>query len=294
MTSWAAGELRQSCMRFSERHGYRQVKTALQVESMDDDLRSGLWSALKTTLWTGAHFVHGISPGYFLEDPLNRQLKRISHALWLDYFKSPVDELPSRWDEAEGFFRNYFFKSLWHEAYDFIEFVAARWPAEDAAAEFRNAYNRVLEREVAGYRFVGDQMTPIIDKVEVEAIEDAVETADEAVAAHLSRAIELLSDRQQPDYRNSMKESISAVEAAVRAHTGSTKGTLGELLDGLDLHPALERSMSNLYGYTSDANGIRHALQDADNSSFAEAKYMLVVCAAFVNYVKSRTTTNKE
>jgi hypothetical protein len=51
------------------------------------------------------------------------------------------------------------------------------------------------------------------------------------------------------------------------------------------MHPALNRSLSALYGYTSDANGIRHALLDESSLDFVDAKFMLVACAAFVNYL---------
>jgi hypothetical protein len=51
------------------------------------------------------------------------------------------------------------------------------------------------------------------------------------------------------------------------------------------LHGALKKSFSALYGYTSDADGIRHAMLDEANLTFTDAKYMLVACTAFINYV---------
>lgn len=40
-----------------------------------------------------------------------------------------------------------------------------------------------------------------------------------------------------------------------------------------------------MYGYASDANGIRHALSEESTISVADAKFMLVICSAFINYV---------
>ena len=56
---------------------------------------------------------------------------------------------------------------------------------------------------------------------------------------------------------------------------------------GIQLHPALESAWNNLYGYTSAEDGIRHSLTDMDENSitFADAKYMLVSCSAFVLYL---------
>lgn len=48
----------------------------------------------------------------------------------------------------------------------------------------------------------------------------------------------------------------------------------------------MKSAFEKLYGYTSDANGIRHAGNIGGNSStFEEAKFMLVSCSAFINYL---------
>jgi hypothetical protein len=102
--------------------------------------------------------------------------------------------------------------------------------------------------------------------------------------------VDLFSDRKSPDYRNSVKESISAVEAICKIITGDEKATLGQALKkledkGLHLHAALRNAFSSLYGYTNDAEGIRHALLEEPTLDFDDAKFMLVSCSAFVNYL---------
>lgn len=48
----------------------------------------------------------------------------------------------------------------------------------------------------------------------------------------------------------------------------------------------MESAFSKLYGYTSDEGGIRHAEGlFVREVSFDEAKFMLVSCSAFVNYL---------
>ncbi len=39
-----------------------------------------------------------------------------------------------------------------------------------------------------------------------------------------------------------------------------------------------------LYGYSSDEDGIRHAILEEKEIGFDEAKFMLVACSGFVNY----------
>lgn len=92
-----------------------------------------------------------------------------------------------------------------------------------------------------------------------------------------------------------IKESISAVEAAVN-HVNGTKGkTLTDALKQLDkkrhIHEAMKSAFDKLYGYTSDKHtGIRHAMIDDANShpSFSDAKFMIVACSAFINWLLSR------
>ncbi len=49
-------------------------------------------------------------------------------------------------------------------------------------------------------------------RLRVKEVEEALECRYTPVKRHLSNALELLSDRENPDYQNSIKESITAVE----------------------------------------------------------------------------------
>ena len=51
------------------------------------------------------------------------------------------------------------------------------------------------------------------------------------------------------------------------------------------MHEAFRKSVLQLYGYTSDEDGIRHCLMDESKVDFADAKYMLVACSAFYNFL---------
>ncbi|WP_292793178.1 AbiJ-NTD4 domain-containing protein [Nostoc sp. NMS7] len=177
----------------------------------------------------------------------------------------------------------------WYEVYDFLEFTINY---------FRNPklvehINSVLERELAGYRFVGGVFTDITNEQEIEMLEQAVDDKNfPAVSSHLKRSLALMSDKENPDYRNSIKESISAVESLAKAITGKPKATLGEALKVLEvsnkLHPALKNSFLNLYGYTSDEGGIRDAMLTEPDLTVADAKYFLLSCTSFINYLKSK------
>ena len=114
------------------------------------------------------------------------------------------------------------------------------------------------------------------------------------VTAHIRNALNLLSNKTCPDYRNSVKESISAVEAACQLITNDKGTTLGKALNKIEnnigsFHPALKQAFEKLYGYTSDADGIRHALLEESKLGFEDAKFMLVACSGFTNFLVSKS-----
>jgi len=275
---------------FSQKYGHKPVKSTIQVDSMDEDLRNSLWNAVDI------FYLAKLEPHLSLKADDNEFMELFCIFLWRDYFKVPIDTIPGYCHEAIAKMRSYFFSCEWHEVYSFIQFVATMFPNTETNEEFKEFCNRMLKRELSGYRFIGDAIAPITSKQEIAEIEEALQskTPLEPVIIHLQSALELFSDRKSPDYRNSIKESISAVEAICNLIAGKDKATLGEALeiitDKVEMHPALQKSFSNLYGYTSDADGIRHSLLDEPNLDFEDAKFMLVSCSAFINYLKVKAS----
>lgn len=162
-------------------------------------------------------------------------------------------------------------------------------------------FNKCFEREYVGYRFVGTIIMPISDKYEIDAIEETLSSRYQPVYDHISKANRFLADRDAPDYENSIKESISAVEACCEVLTGvkGKEATLANMLkklekNGVSIHGGLKAAFNILYGYTSDANGIRHAGDiGGPASTFEEAKFMLVSCCAFINYLVASNADNE-
>jgi len=276
-------------MRFSEKHGYRTARASVQIEDMDEALRNSLWNSIQSVIWDS----HEAYRDQSYTSASN--LYELIRSCWREFFKIPVDQVPIYTHEAIKAIRGFFFKAEWFEVYDFVEFLCGKLGRSGPA--FIASCNEVLEREMAGYRLADCTITPITSATELEAIDDALHNTGiyRGANAHLQRALEMLSDRQSPDYRNSIKESISAVESIVQSLTNNTSASLGEALRSISqaapMHPALNRSLSALYGYTSDANGIRHALLDESNLDFVDAKFMLVACAAFVNYLSGKAAS---
>lgn len=272
---------------FSQRKGIKPVKSVIQSDSIDDDLKNGLWDALTIYYWKrikGA-WISG-------HDDIDTLFTR----LWHGYFKKPIDTLDDYWIDTYEEIRKYFFSCDWNEVYDFIEFIAINYPKEEFNEKFMEFCNSILERELSAYRFVGGKIIRMTSEEEISEIEEALKIPKpfKSVRAHLKRALNLLTDRKSPDYRNSIKESISAVEAICKLITKNKKTTLGQALNEIEkkiaLHHDLIKAFKHLYWYTSDADGIRHALLGETNLTFEDAKFMLVSCSAFVNYLIAKTS----
>lgn len=273
-------------MSFSERIGLKQKRETIQIGSIDSELRSGLWDAIHICVFE--KFTNPYNNG--LRDS---NMKWLFRSIWHLYFKVPVDTLPFTYSECVNTVRKHFFKCEWNECYDLVEFIPNHCE-EEWRADFLAFTNAVLERNLSGYRFIGLTLTPISSDEEVKSIEAA--TSNRAVnagaRAHLAAALRLLSDRKNPDHRNSIKESISAVESICQQLTGNPKATLGDALKVIEkrggVHAALKSSFNSLYGYTSDSSGIRHAMLDESSLGAVDSQYMLIACSSFVNYLVSK------
>ncbi|GAB4512211.1 MAG: hypothetical protein Tsb0026_15990 [Sulfuricaulis sp.] len=270
-------------LKFSERKGFTPVSRIIQTEGMSDELRNSLWNVLHAQIFGKRSFMQWAGD----RTPL---IFWFSEQIWADYLKKPIDERPELPGSIFDLIRDYFFRVPWYEVYNFIEFIvklcAKGYPTLEPTL------NYVLERELAGYRIVAGIVTDITHPQEVAALQAALEDDKfSGVTKHLQTALEHLSRKENPDYRNSIKESISAVEAMANIITGNPKATLGDALKNLEakkkIHGALKNGFSSLYGYTSNAGGIRHAMLDEPNIMAHDAKYFLLSCTSFVQYLKT-------
>jgi hypothetical protein len=275
---------------FSERMGYLTPREAVQIDDIDDALRTRLWNTFHILVLSGA----SVNNGYIDETGAVFRFLRLA---WINYFNRPIDTLSSYWDPTYKWLREWFFGEEWFRIYDFIEFLVQNFPDETIRPVLAAGFNSSLQVELSGYRVVDLRIVRITSQEEIGAIESAIQsgTSNEPHVVHLSQALSLYSDRSAPDYRNSVKESISAVEAACVLVSGNPKADLADALRTLEassvIHPALKSAFSKMYGWTSDSGGIRHALTDENVPDQTDALFMLVACSAFINYLLGKSTS---
>lgn len=271
---------KKSILSFSQMKGLEPIKKEFQSESMDDDLRNSLWNALMEFYWSQAE-------PHISDD---RKMENLFESIWKDYFKLPIDTMSWHSHENISTIKSYFFSKAWNKVYDILQFIVNTYKDDFINEKCMKLCNVYLEREFSSYRCVGGIITPITSEEEMSAIKEALSYDFlKPVKTHLKSALGFLSDKKNPDYRNSIKESISAVESICKLITGKFGATLGDALKEIEkkieIHGALKSAFSKLYGYTSDKEGIRHALMDKPDLNFEDAKFMLVACSTFINYL---------
>ena len=270
--------------RFSERIGAVEIPKLIQLEGINDALRNTVWNFLITL------FDEGESSWWRAARHIARFFRKI-----------PIDEIPTTDFYCREEIKSYYYSLSWYEIYDLVEFVSenhrsiyqhTKWNKE----RIQTVFNKIFEAELSGYRFVSGQLVPISSPAETASIESAIDIASRTglsgAQTHIIAALQLLAKRPNPDYRNSIKESISAVESVAK-QLGSNEvqglsGALDELAKKVPLHGALKSAFTKLYGYTSDESGIRHAMLEDSNVGYDEAKYMAIACSAFVNYLATK------
>lgn len=284
--------------RFSERIGINKGPKNIQIDEMSGELRNSIWNLLLN-----------------LYDHHDKEYwVRVAKHIAQFFRKVPMDDLPYRHYDCRDWVKGYFYSLKWYEVYDLTEFIVHNHVIMTSVRSgYRDEYiyhpvrqsdlikslNSLLEKELSGYRFVSGILTPISEKIEVEEIENAINQSRQknllGTHEHIRTALQLLGRKPTPDYRNAIKESISAIESIAKQISGSAsqglEGALTELSKHIEIHGALKSGFIKLYGYSSDEDGIRHAILDQPNIGFTEAKYMIVSCSAFVNFLIAKADT---
>lgn len=279
---------------FSERKGIKHFSEIVQVNSLSERTRNKIYTAIKDV--------------FELINNYSEAQDYVIEYIYEELFSLTQRDIPRLYMSASYSKGNVFeqiYTVIIEEDYSdvltFIEGIIKCFAIIDSSNGSRlNLKNRYIEiisyifqSENVNYRIIDDKITDIVDENQIASIEETINNPYKVVTEHYSKAIEQLYSVK--DYANSIKESISSVEAMCQVINGS-KEELNKALKNLKItiHPALEQAYIKLYAYTCDENGSRHANGIGEkNATFEEAKYMLISCSAFVNYLKENFKEGK-
>lgn len=281
---------------FSERIGKPTCAVTIQLDEFDDRTRTFisnlLFDFLQITFQNAEQFRK--QPYGNIPTPLSSDFCKDLGQDVFSFCNHLKEGYVYKWDDFYTTnIENVLNIASYNEVLDLLEYICNWLSAKthSCSEQFQKSFNSLFQQEYVGYRFVSGQIVPITDELEIREIEQACKTPFDGARTQLQKALGFLSDRENPDYKNCVKESISAVEATCRIIAEKDSATLGEALKllakhGLKLHPCLNSGIDKLYSYACDQGGVRHAEHEAESIvTFEEAKFMMVTCSAIVNYL---------
>ena len=289
---------------FSDRTGINPCNTQMQIDEFDERTRSLIGNRLFNICCLV--FNPSSSSEYnqlqFLKSPYKDARPDLIGSDFCRSLLSDAFGLPVRrtfdsfynWESEFSKISDVISDAPYNEVLDILWYICSwisRYTVKDFSNQMYHALNTLFTQEYVGYRFIAGEIVPITDKSEVEEIEQACHTPFDGTRAQLQKALGFLSDREHPDYKNSIKESISAVESICKIIVNDDSATLGSSLKhlkdhGLEIHSSLKEGINKLYGYACDQGGIRHSEGETESTvTFEEAKFMMVTCSAIVNYL---------
>ncbi|MEM1072987.1 MAG: hypothetical protein AAGI36_00930 [Pseudomonadota bacterium] len=269
---------------FSERNGFAETPPQLQLGEVSDEFRRQIHYCVRLEMDECVQ--KGFDELYFAY-----HWERVSKDIHVLFFKLPIENYNNNVASFRAGISALLSKGKFEIVFDFVEFLI-RHPKISKVTKDELAIVFVQTR--SAYRIVGGQIVAIGTGQQGASYEAAIAAADQfgedAAKSHLVSAGARL---RQGDWSGSVRESIHAVEAIVVRIVPKSR-TLGDALKKIEqaghLHKALKTAFSQLYGYTSEEEGVRHALvfeKDAKVDE-ADALFMLGACASFVSYLITR------
>jgi hypothetical protein len=267
---------------FEQAEGVEPLPTQLKPKELSPALRAALWDNMFQNIQD--HPWERTQWGTFVEDPW-KSILRYRHVYRLN---RPTDEFNAEYKDIVAGLKQLFMDGDYTQVLGFCQMVMRH---SKCPYKFTEGVETALRWERAAYRVLEKTIVPIGSEAELDTLERAFADlrSSEFYGArqHLKNAAEELTAGNCSD---SIRESINAVESVARtlASDGSLSNALAKLGASTKIHPAMNKAFASLYGYTSDAQGIRHAhLNDPASPppDETDALFMIGACAAFVSYL---------
>lgn len=285
---------------FSQREGYDPLPKPLQLGELSDEARTAIWNVLSEHMERSSydHARAEIEQNELGLDVLELAYEQrppdpsdvIRHDVHVYHNNRALDELSTK--RVDAWMRDRIERGPFNRVFDLIEFVLQH---DHCPPDFVTGLSDVFRRFQLAYIIDSGPPPTIFPATTAEEgnelrrnLAELRSTGLDGCLYHLRKAPKCIIEG---DWAGSIRESIHAVESMARQIDPEASKTLGHALSSLEkrstLHPALKRAFNNLYGYTSDEQGIRHALLDRGqaNVTIDEAVFMLGACASFASYL---------
>ncbi len=270
---------------FSQAEGLEPLPQPLTLGELSQEVRSLLWRDIYEDMFQTKEEDPYIEDNYVGEPWLS-----VLYDIHVEVDHQPADKFGNEFSGNVMKLRTLVMEGPLNEVFDFLQFAMRHRPSPD---DLESKVCQAFETGRVAYTVIPDGPTiiPTATPEEGDAIIGAFRRLAEAgfdgARSHLRAAAEALNEG---NYAGSVRESIHAVESVARRLNADASTALKSALDALDerikMHPALKEGFLNIYGYTCDEEGIRHALLEGDaDVDVVDATFMLGACASFVTYL---------
>lgn len=272
---------------FSQREGKAPLPEPMRLEHVPQRFRQLMWQVIDREIE---------SNNYVVQSNSRVNLRSIMHSYKFNILGEFHDDIEDDPEAPAYFFKEVISEEPYHTVLTLIEFTLRH---ECCPENLRKSLVDVFDEVPVAY-FVKKvtgcfTIMPRMSKESGEATQQAIQVIQDAgmrgALTHLRQAVGQINVRQ---FAKSIADSIHAVESVARQIDPKSQ-TLRPALNslekaGLIKHPALKEAFSKLYGYTSDEQGIRHALlnQDSADVGVDEAVFMFGACASFAAYLVNK------
>ena len=270
---------------FSQAHGYEDIPTMLRLEEFPRQAQVRILNVLHE---------------YIIKSTIRNEVGRkyvggnmviILRDMHRHYYCEPIRQWKSRIDIVMDQIEQRILMRPFNKVFDRIQYVL-RHPKcprplikdmKKAFSDSRLAY--VIDDN--GPATITPAVTAEEGQVILSSRQELASAGLDGAAEHLRKSSECINRREWAD---SVRESIHAVESVARTidpEASKLAVALRSLEERVAFHKALKKAILNLYGYTSDEQGIRHSLLDEDKAPVGidEAVFMLGACASFASYL---------
>lgn len=239
--------------------------------------------------------------------PISRETQRIGRRQPIEYERSKTSDLNAAKSHAESILQDL----EWDKVYDFCERLYSHL-ASSVGYEWNNEYQETTSKaEVQTY--IAEELQRIFieeslafefssGKVSRRGRKHTVEVTTRAqmvlgdpklgsARRHYEKAMGFFRHPSKPDYENSVKEAVCAVEAAGKVLFPSAQAaTLGDLAkwfgktSEVSIPKALVQTITGTYGYRNGGDGVGHGGSSGGVATVEVTEYILAVCASQIIY----------
>ena len=296
---------------FSQRNGYEALPEPMKLKQLSPDLRRELsyavckfLSDIGPTEQTGLEAYYGQSQDRNRRESLIRE--NFIKCVLKRFLKTTESKIETDFDldSPSKYFEQYLTEESFNRVLDLLEIMFSEmentYSQTGCRFVFIEEIKSLLDKHASAYWLDISQhpckFVARTSREEGEAIQQAIEIIHQGgmngAVAHLRKAAKSINVGEHAD---SIRESIHAVESVARTIDLDASKTLGPALSSLRKHrllqhEALTKAFQQLYGYTCDEQGIRHALLDksAADVGLEEAIFMFGACASFAGYLTQK------